>query len=65
MNTALKMAILERGLTQIALAKAVGLSEPQLSRIIHEHQEATDDQKKAIAKVLHRKVQELFAEVAA
>lgn len=65
MNTALKIAILERGLTQIAVAKAVGVSEPVMSRIIHEHQDATEDQKKAIAKVLRRKVQELFAEVAA
>lgn len=65
MNTALKMAILERGTTQQAIAKAVGLSEPQMSRIVREHDEPTEDQKKAIAKVLRRKVHELFTEVAA
>lgn len=62
MNIALKVAILESTLrTQIAVAKRTGLSEPELSRIVHGHQEATDDQKKAIAKVLRRKVEDLFA----
>lgn len=65
-NTALKMAIFESPDTQTTVAKRAGLSESRLSRIIHGHSpEPSDDEKKAIAKALRRKVQELFAEVAA
>lgn len=65
LNTALKAAIHDSGLKQTAIARDVGLSEPQLSRIINGHQDPTPEQKKAIAKALHRKVQDLFSEVAA
>lgn len=64
-NRALKIAILDHGTTQIALARAVGISEPRMSRIMRGHDEPTEDEKKAIAKILRRKVHELFSEVAA
>lgn len=65
MNVPLKMAIMARGTTQIAVAKKAGLSEARLSRIIHGHDEPTENEKTALAKALRCKVQELFSEVAA
>lgn len=65
MNIALKVAILDSGLKQTAIAKAARMTPEVLSKIIHGHQDSTDDQKKSIAKVLHKKVADLFSEVAA
>lgn len=65
LNTALKVAIHESGLKQNFIAREAGLSEPELSRIVNGRAEPTPDQKKAIAKALGRKVQDLFSEVAA
>lgn len=65
MNLHLKMAIVASGKTQIAIAKRIGLTEPQMSRIVHGHDEPSDETKKALARILRRPVHELFPEVAA
>lgn len=59
-NLALKMAILESGLTQIAVAKAADMHESRLSHIINGHRVANDGEQKALARVLKRKIAELF-----
>lgn len=65
-NTALKLAILEAGETQTRVARAAGLSEPRLSRIIRGHgPEPTTDEKAAIADALGRSVHDLFSGAAA
>lgn len=63
MNTTLKLAILDRS-TQTEVAKKAGLSESRLSRIIRGHYAPTDDEKKALARVLRKPVHELFGAVA-
>lgn len=65
MNLTLKMAIAAKGTTQTVVAKRAGISEARLSRIIHEHQQPSEDEKSAIAKALRLKVHDLFSEVAA
>ncbi len=59
-NIALKTAILEEELTQTVVAKRAGMYEPRLSRIIRGYDEPRDDEKKALAKVLNRKVVDIF-----
>lgn len=67
-NTALKSAFFERGLKQIEVAAVlrkkglVEMSEPRLSKIVNGHEEATPDEKKAIARLLRRPVAQLFSE---
>jgi len=65
MNLALKMAIVTSGKTQIALCRQADLSEARLSRIVNGHNEATEAEKKAIARALRKPIHELFPEVAA
>lgn len=60
MNKALKIAIIEADTTQAEVAKRAGLQRPKLSNIIHEYDAPTPEQKKAIAKILKRKVEDLF-----
>jgi transcriptional regulator with XRE-family HTH domain len=60
MNMALKIAILESGLTQLEIAKAADLHESRLSQIVNEHREASDAERKALARVLKRKATQLF-----
>jgi transcriptional regulator with XRE-family HTH domain len=64
-NAALKIAILQENTTQKAVAEAAGVNPSILSGIVRGWYNADDDQKKAIAKALHRKVHDLFPEVAA
>jgi transcriptional regulator with XRE-family HTH domain len=59
-NLPLKMAILESGLTQIEVAKAADMHESRLSHIINGHREANDIERRALARVLKRKVGQLF-----
>lgn len=65
MNTVLKVAFIEAGKKQIAVAQETGIENTKLSRIIHGYCEPSDEEKKAIAKALRRKVDHLFPEVAA
>ena len=60
LNLPLKLAIVLSGRSQIQIAKAANLHESKLSRIIRGHDEATEADKKAIARVLRRKVTDLF-----
>ena len=60
MNMPLKLAILESRRSQIAIAKAARIHESKLSRIIRGHDEPTDAEKKAIARALRRKVDDVF-----
>ena len=60
LNIALKAAIHASGYRQGFIAKQVGMHETQLSHIIVGRREATDDQKKALADLLHKPVLDLF-----
>jgi DNA-binding transcriptional regulator YdaS (Cro superfamily) len=59
-NTTLKLAILEQGLKQRAMARTLQMSESKFSQIVHGWQDATAEEKKAIARILKRKVHDLF-----
>jgi transcriptional regulator with XRE-family HTH domain len=63
-NPTLKMAIFESGLTQIEVAKAADMHESRLSHIINGHREANEIEQRALARVLKRRVRELFSESA-
>ena len=60
MNLALKFAMVESGRSQRAIAQAVGMHATKLSQILHGWRVPSDDERKAIAKVLKRKVSDLF-----
>lgn len=69
-NTALKAAFFEKGLKQIDAAAALRakgfeMSEPRLSKIVNGHEEATEDEKREIAKLLRRPIHQLFSEAVA
>ena len=64
-NLSLKFAILESGLTQIAVAKAADIHDSRLSRIVNGHDDPSDAEIKALARVLKRKPVQLFPEAAA
>jgi len=64
-NLALKIAILESGLSQLEVAKAADIHESRLSHIINGHREANDAEQKVLARVLKRKPAVLFPEAAA
>lgn len=59
-NLALKIAIIESGLSQVDIAAAVDLHESRLSQIVNGRRDASDTEKKALARVLKRKVAQLF-----
>ena len=61
MNTRLKIKIFEKsGGRQCDFAKKIGMREARLSRIIHERETPTEDEKKAICKGLRVKRGEVF-----
>jgi hypothetical protein len=60
MNKALRIAIVERGLKQYAVARKVGVGEARFSGFVHERFEPTDDEKKSIARVLRKGVEEIW-----
>ena len=64
-NLALKIAILESGLSQMDVAKAADIHHTRLSHIINGHREANEAEQKALMRVLKRKRIDLFPEVAA
>jgi transcriptional regulator with XRE-family HTH domain len=65
MNLSLKMLIVKRRMSQVAIARKTGISESRLSRIVHGHDEPTAAEKQAIARVLRAKVVDLFPNDAA
>jgi DNA-binding XRE family transcriptional regulator len=62
MNIALKMAILNAGTTQVVVATKAEIHPSKFSNIIRGHIEPSDDEKRAIARVLRRPIQDLFGE---
>lgn len=56
----LVIAILDRDITQIEIAKKARMHESRLSRIINGHDVPTPDEKKALARILRRTVDQLF-----
>jgi transcriptional regulator with XRE-family HTH domain len=59
-NIALKIAIIESGLSQVDIAEAVDLDESRLSQIVNGRREPTDTERKALARILKRKAADLF-----
>jgi transcriptional regulator with XRE-family HTH domain len=59
-NLALKIAIIESGLSQVDIAKAAELHESRLSQIVNGRREPTDAEQKVLARVLRRKAALLF-----
>jgi transcriptional regulator with XRE-family HTH domain len=64
-NTPLRRAIFDSGLKQIDIAKRIDMHDTRLSKIVHGYIDANDDEKKALARVLRRPIDELFPEPAA
>ena len=60
MNFGLKKEILETGLKQGFIAKQTGINQVRFSRIIHMSVEPSDDEKRAIARILNKPVRQLF-----
>lgn len=60
MNIALKMKVLGFNGPQIALAREVGISEAQLSRIVNDWSEPQKEVKEKLAKALKCRVEEIF-----
>lgn len=59
-NIALKIAIMESGLSQVDLAEATDIHESKLSYIVNGRREPSEAEQKAIARVLKRKASQLF-----
>ena len=64
-NLALKIAILESGLSQIEVATAADLHESRMSQIVNGWREPTDAERKLLARILKRKPADLFPEAIA
>lgn len=64
-NIALKTAIFASGIPQVEVASRTGIHYTKISMIVNGRREPSDDEKKAIARVLRKKVDHLFPEVAA
>lgn len=56
----LKLHLLRRGLTQRGIAKAIGISEAHLSRIVHGEVRCRARLRRRIAEVLQVRVNEVF-----
>jgi transcriptional regulator with XRE-family HTH domain len=64
-NLALKIAIMESGLSQVDVAEAIDMHDTKLSMIVNGRREPSDAEIKAIARVLKRKAGDLFPEALA
>ena len=62
MNLKLKLKILEKYPRQGDLARETGISEPLISRIVHERRDPFPGEAQAIAKALGCKEEEIFPE---
>lgn len=60
-NVALKIAIVQSGQTQRALARRLDIDETRFSRIVSGEVEAYADERRAIARALGKGVRELFS----
>jgi transcriptional regulator with XRE-family HTH domain len=60
LNTALKLAILKSGRTQFEIAKAAGLHYSVLSLLVRGHRDPTEEQQRALSKILRRPAADLF-----
>lgn len=60
LNFALKTAIIAAGTSQIEVAQKTHIHESRLSKIIRGYLSASDDEKRRIARVLRKSVDELF-----
>ncbi len=59
-NISLKVAIIERDITQREAARRAGIPEIRLSRVVRGFEQATDVERKALARVLRRAQGDLF-----
>jgi transcriptional regulator with XRE-family HTH domain len=59
-NLALKIAIVESGLSQVEVAKAAGIHPSKLSQFVNGHRVASDAERRILARVLKRKPTQLF-----
>jgi hypothetical protein len=59
-NIHLKTAIFAGRTTQARVAQKVPMSESKLSRIIHGYHQPTEDEKRQIARILRRRITEIF-----
>lgn len=64
-NIPLKVAIVQSGKTQNAIAEEIGMSVFRLSRIVNGHDYPRPEERTALAKAVRRRVSEVFAGVAA
>lgn len=64
-KTALKRAIFDDDRPAIVIAKEAGIHETRLSKLANGHLEPSDDEKKELARVLGKRVSQLFPEVPA
>lgn len=60
LNLSLRMAIYERHMAQADVAQKAGIDITKMSKIANGRLEATDDEKKAIARILRKPIDELF-----
>ncbi len=63
-NLALKVAILESGLTQRRVAQRLGISDSRMSNIVLGVHEPSDAMRRAMAKLLRRDESALFPQTA-
>lgn len=61
-NIALKIAIIESGLSQVEIAEAIDMHDTKLSFIVNGHREPSEAERKALARILKRKASHLFPE---
>jgi len=59
-NLALKIAIIQSGLSQADVAEAAGWHASKFSLIVNGRQQATEAERKIIARILKRKAADLF-----
>lgn len=59
-NIALKVAIVEREITQREVARRAGIPEIRLSLFVRGHEQPTEDEQKALARILKRARADLF-----
>ena len=60
MNIRLKARFFERGLSQLQVARAVGISDSMLSKVVHGWIEPSKEIKAKVAHALGCKVEEIF-----
>lgn len=63
--TALRLAILHSGQRQYVIARKAGIHESRFSRLVNGQLQASDEERRRLARVLRRPVPELFPEALA